>query len=115
MGGRGGVASCARDLPFFPKPFLFARCVRAPSPRLRRPTMKAATSASKWGVFSLLLVLSVSLAATAQGPPRPPRPEPSPRLLDGVKPRAVESLAASTAGTIYVETFGTDSSRCGTQ
>lgn len=69
------------------------------------------------GLLFLLaqIVVFGTTAAWAQGPPRPQRPEPSPRLLDMPRPRAVESLAASTAGTIYVETFGTDSTRCGPQ
>jgi len=67
------------------------------------------------GFVSLLVLFGMMSAAPAwaQGRHPPERPEPIPRLLDKSNPQALTAEALPTIGTIYVETFGTDSARCG--
>lgn len=72
------------------------------------------------GVLVCLFALVGVLGAAnlwAQGPRRPQRPVHSPRISDAPMPRALAASAPSSGAesTIYVETFGTDSPRCGNQ
>jgi len=67
-------------------------------------------------VCSLLLTLLFATVAAGQAPPADRRHSP-PEPFRAVAPRGLgEQLAATApAVTIYVETYGTDSSKCGTQ